>query len=75
MGDRRKPYALVVLDEDDSERGWCVAEFDTEEDLERWMDVVAKCCHSVVHATWGRDCDMRITGATVVMVSKENDHA
>lgn len=75
MSDRLKPYVLVILDENDDERGWCVAEFDTEEDLERWMDVVATCCYGVVNCTWGRDCDMRITGATVVMVRKENDHA
>lgn len=71
MGDRLRPYALVVLDEcdeHDDERGWCVAEYDSGDELDRWMYVVGRCGYRTAHETWDRDRDGRPTGATVVMV-------
>lgn len=78
MSDRRKPYALVILgecDEDNGERGWCMAEYDTEEELGRWMYVVDECGYRVAHETWDRDRDGRPTRATVVMVRMGDSHA
>lgn len=71
MGDRLRPYALVVLDECDEydgERGWCMAEYDSEDELGRWMSIVGRCGYRMAHKTWARDRDGRPTGATVVMV-------